>query len=98
MKSIRERFIIRIIHEPEHRQPEYHTATIIETVFSLLAAALAILAVWGFTADTAAGGIHSHTIGGLAILCFCSCMAIAAGSGIKKKFITLVCELEPRTK
>ena len=63
-------------------------------MFSVIAVALATLTVWGFTAGTMLGGIRSETIGGIAVLSFSACMALAAGGGIKKRLITLVTELD----
>jgi hypothetical protein len=84
----------RVVADAAERDREFRKARTMELAFSSIAAAWAVLAVWGFTNATSVGGIASQTLGGLAVLCFSACMAIAAGGGIRKRFIALVTELD----
>ena len=94
METKRSGWMARVVIERSQRDREFRKAANTETVFSLIAVALAALAVWGLTAGTSLGGIRSETIGGIAVLSFSACMALAAGGGIKKRLITLVTELD----
>jgi hypothetical protein len=97
-QSRSDEWTVRIVREPIRRERELRRAAVTETVFSLFAAVLAIVSVWAFTAEelTPFAGIRPTTIGGVAVLCFSACMAIAAGGGIRKRLISLVNELESR--
>jgi hypothetical protein len=83
-----------IVQDPAFRKQELRRAGLVQNVFSLLAAGLAIVAVWGYTAGSVMiGGIGAATIGGLATLSFAATMVIAAGGGIRRRVIFLVLEL-----
>jgi hypothetical protein len=83
-----DRWTARIVDDPAFRQTELRRAGVVEGVCALLAAALAIVAVWGHTAgNVTVGGIAAATIGGLATLSFAAAMAIAAGGGIRRRLI-----------
>lgn len=87
----------RIVRDPAQREREFRRAARIETVFSAAAAGFVFLAVWGFTTSAPFFGVlESGRAGGMALLCYTGCMAIAAGGGIKKRLISLVSELETR--
>lgn len=94
METKRSDWMARVVADPGQRDREFRKAANTETVFSLIAVALAAVTVWGFTAGTSLGGIRSESIGGIAVLSFSACMAVAAGGGIKKRFITLMTELD----
>ena len=87
-------WMARVVADPSQRDREFRKAANTEMLFSLIAVALAVLAVRGLTAGTSLGGIRSESIWGIAVLSFSACMALAAGGGIKKRLITLVTELD----
>ncbi|HLA79405.1 MAG TPA: hypothetical protein VJU18_17660 [Vicinamibacteria bacterium] len=84
----------RIVKDPAFRNAELRRAGLVESVSALLAAVLAMVAVWGFTAGgVTVGGIGAATIGGLATLSFATLMVIAAGCGMRRRLIHLAVEL-----
>lgn len=88
-----------IVNDPVKRERELRLAAGIEAVFSLIGTLFMFMAIWGFTATgTVLGGYDATKVGGMSLLCFVGCMMIAAGGGIKKRFISLVDELEERAK
>ena len=87
-------WMARVVADASQRDREFKKAANTEAIFSLIAVVLAALAVWGFTAGTSLGGVRSESIGGIAVLSFSACMALAAGGGIKKRLIALVTELD----
>ena len=92
----RDDWMARVVGDAAHRDREFREASITELAFFVIAAAWAILAVWGLTAGTTVVGVASTTVGGLAVLCFSASMAVAASGGIKKRFIALVREFDGR--
>jgi succinate dehydrogenase/fumarate reductase cytochrome b subunit len=87
----------RLIEDPSHRQREFGNASRIEMIFSFLAVLFAVTAIWGFTSSASATEwLSPNSIGGIAVLCFAACMAIAANGGIRKRFIALVSAFDTR--
>ncbi len=84
----------RVVDDPAFRQTELLRANVVEWVGALLAAVLAIVGVWGYTAgNVTVGGIAAATIGGVATLSFAGAMAIAASGGIRRRLIFLAVAL-----
>ena len=93
----KDEWMTRLIEDPSHRQRELGNASRLEWLFSFLAGLFAIAAIWGFTSsEPATEWLRPDAIGGLAVLCFAACMAIAANGGIRKRFIALVSAFEAR--
>ena len=89
-----DRWTARVVDDPAFRQAELRRARVVESAGALLAAALAIVGVWGYTAGTVSvGGIAAATIGGLATLSFAGAMAIAANGGIRRRLIFMAVAL-----
>lgn len=90
-------WVTRLLEDPSYRQRELGNASRLELVFSVLAVFFAFTAVWGFTSDRlATEWLSADAFGGLSVLCFAACMAVAANGGIRKRFIALVSALEAR--
>lgn len=97
--SKNDQWMTRLIEDPSHRQRELGNASRIEALFSFLAVLFAVAAIWGFTSSAPAfEWLRPDAIGGLAVLCFAACMAIAANGGIRKRFIALVSAFDARTR
>jgi hypothetical protein len=95
MQENHDEWTARIVSDCAQRDRELRKASVVETVFSLLAAAFACAAVWGFTAvGSSLHGLDSARVGGVALIAFVGCIVIAAGGGIKKRLILLVKVLE----
>jgi hypothetical protein len=89
----------RIIDDPAYRQREFVSASRLEAVFALLATLFAFTAVWGFTSSGSASvWMRPDAIGGMSVLCFTACMAVAANGGIRKRFIALVNAFDARAR
>lgn len=98
-KNSADDWMSRIVGDPAQREREFISASRLEIIFSSLAVILAAVAIWGFTSDAVVGGwVASESIGGVAVLCFAACMAIAANGGIRKRFISLVSTFEARAR
>lgn len=95
--STNDEWMTRLLEDPVHRQRELRNASRLEIVFSFLALLFAFTAIWGFTSNAPAfEWLRADAVGGIAVLCFASCMAIAANGGIRKRFIALVSTFEAR--
>lgn len=96
--SKNDEWMTRLIEDPSHRQRELGNASRLEAVFSFLAVLFAVTAIWGFTSSASVTEwLRPDAIGGLAVLCFAACMAIAANGGIRKRFIALVIAFDAQT-
>lgn len=97
--STNDPWMTRLIEDPSYRQSELSNASRLETSFSLLALVFAIAAIWGFTSSGPAfEWLRPDAAGGIAVLCFAACIAIAANGGIRKRFIALVTALDARVR
>lgn len=97
--SSHDEWMTRLIEDPSYRRRELGNASRLEMVFSCFAFLFAVAAIWGFTSDRpVAGWLRPDSIGGLSVLCFSACMAIAASGGIRRRFIGLVNAFELRAR
>lgn len=97
--STNDEWMTRMIEDPLHRQREFGSAARLEALFSLLAVIFAVAAIWGFTSSASPSEwLRPDAIGGIAVLCFAACMAIAANGGIRKRFIALVSAFDARVR
>ena len=97
--SSKDEWVTRLIEDPSYRQRELGNASQLEMVFSFLAFLFAVAAIWGFTSGrSVAGWLRPDAFGGLGVLCFSACMAIAANGGIRRRFIVLVSAFELRAR
>lgn len=91
-------WMTRLIDDPSYRQRELGSASRLEALVSFLAVLFAVTAIWGFTSsESVTEWLSAQAIGGIAVLCFAACMAIAANGGIRKRFIALVTAFAERT-
>ena len=92
-------WMTRLIEDPSWRQRELSNASRLEALFSFLAVLFAVAAIWGFTSSASpTAWVRPDAVGGLAVLCFAACMAIAANGGIRKRFIGLVSAFDARVR
>ncbi len=97
--SKNDEWMTRLMENPSQRQREFGNASRLEALFSVLAVLFAVTAIWGFTSSASASEwLRPDAIGGLAVLCFAACMAIAANGGIRKRFIALVSAFDARAR